>query len=76
MSDQDWEEWAGALSKRIEDIEAQVIALHMMTKRVTVGLAKMILGMSGQPVVIDIKADLGVDIKPETPLIVPGTTRQ
>lgn len=69
MDDKEIEEWCGAVSQRIDQIEDKLDKLRT-------GLAKMILGMSGQPVVIDIEKDLGVRLPRESPLIVPATQRQ
>lgn len=65
----DLEEWAGALVQRLEDYDKKLD--HIRT-----ALAKMILGMSGQPVVIDIEKDLGIKLPKDVPLIVPGMSRQ
>lgn len=42
-------------------------------RRIKIILAKMVIGMSGQPVQIDIEKDLDIKFPREIPLIVPGT---
>lgn len=69
MTEQELEEWAGAVSQRMDDYDVKLDQIRM-------GLAKMILGMSGQPVTIDIEKDLGIKLPREVPLILPGVTRQ
>jgi len=69
MTEQELEEWAGAVSMRMDEYDLKLDQIRM-------ALAKMILGMSGQPVAIDIEKDLGIKLPREIPLILPGVTRQ
>lgn len=66
MTETEMEEWAGALSQRVDEIHEQV-------QRVSVGLAKLLLGLTGQMVTIDIEKDLGVRLPRPSGLIVPAT---
>ncbi|MFZ9967340.1 MAG: hypothetical protein ACO3IN_10150 [Steroidobacteraceae bacterium] len=60
----------------ISDLKAQIAELDGKIDSLRLGIAKMILGMSGQPVVIDIAKDLGVTVPMERPLVIPASGRQ
>jgi hypothetical protein len=63
---QDMEEWAGALVQRLDDYDRKLDQIRL-------ALAKMIVGMSGVPIKIDIEKDLGITIPRESQLVMPAT---
>lgn len=62
----DMEEWAGALVERLDAYDRKLDQIRL-------ALAKMIVGMSGMPIQIDIEKDLGVTIPRDSKLVVPAT---
>jgi hypothetical protein len=62
----DMDDWAGALVDRLDQYDRKLDQIRL-------ALAKMIVGMSGMPIKIDIEKDLGVTIPRDSQLVVPAS---